>query len=153
MNDPRRLRARLPIRGLSPLLALLAIAALLLAACGGATTPSPSPIDLQGTTWRAIRIDDAAPVVAAEPTIQFDGNQAGGTTGCNSYGGAFELGADGAFKLASMVMTEMACDEPRGAQEGRVLDILSHADRLQIIGGQLRISGPSGSVTLAEDPR
>jgi heat shock protein HslJ len=110
-------------------------------------------MDLQGSNWRAILIRAAPPVIGAEPTIRFDGDQAGGTTGCNAYGGSFQLDADGTFRMDSMIMTEMACDEPRGNQEAVVIDILSHADRLELVGGELRISGPSGSITFAEDPR
>ena len=150
MQHTRRLRASPQLRAFLALAPLLAV---LIAACGGASSPAPSPVDLQGTTWRAILIRDAAPVIGAEPTIRFDGGQAGGTTGCNSYGGAFHVGDGGAFRMDAMSMTEMACAEPRGAQEGVVMDILSHADHLQLVDGQLRISGPSGSITFAEDPR
>lgn len=153
MHDSPRLRALPSRRGSAPILALIAITAVLLAACGGSSSPKPSPVDLQGTTWRAFLVRDAVPVAGAEPTITFDGDQAGGTTGCNSYGGGFRLGTDGSFRMDSMIMTEMACDGPRGDQEGVVIDILSHADRLQIVGDELRISGPSGSITFAEDPR
>lgn len=135
-------------------LALLAISAVLLAACGGTgSSPSPPPAALEGTTWRAILIRDVAPIAGAEPTIRFERGQAGGTTGCNTYGGAWTLGASGAFKMDSMVMTEMACDGARGTQEAVVIEILSRADRLEIADGELKISGPSGSITFAEDPR
>lgn len=149
----RPLRSSPPALSLNGLLALLAIASILVAACGGATGPSQSPVGFQGTTWRATSIRDVAPLAGAEPTVRFDGNQAAGTTGCNTYGGTFTLGADGSFGLDSMVMTEMACDGARGTQEAAVVEILSAAGRLELVDGELKISGPSGSITFAEDPR
>jgi heat shock protein HslJ len=155
MQHPARPRAHPPLRGHGPLVAVLAIVAVLLAACGGAaTSPAPTPPAVEGTTWRATLIRDAAPLVGAEPTIRFEGGQAGGTTGCNSYGGAYRLGADGAFKIDSMIMTEMACDGGRGNQEGAVIEILTAAGRLEVLSdGQIRVSGSQGSITFAEDPR
>lgn len=134
-------------------MAVLAISAAVLGGCAGGASPEPTPRSLEGTTWRATMIRDVAPVAGAEATIRFDGGQAGGTTGCNTYGGAYVVGADGAFRIESMMMTEMACDGPRGAQEMVVIDILSNADRLEFVDGQLRISGSSGAITFAEDPR
>ncbi|HEX5590744.1 MAG TPA: META domain-containing protein [Candidatus Limnocylindrales bacterium] len=161
MHEPSRLRAHAASRAISRLLvvAVLGLVAILaLGGCGdrGASpgpSTTPSALDLQGTTWRGIRIRDAAPVVGAEPTITFDGTQAGGTTGCNTYGGTFTVGPDGAFTIASMIMTEMACDGPRGNQEAAVIEILSAADRIELLDGELRISGPSGEIVFAEDPR
>ena len=147
------LDARLP-RSRRSFLLLVAISVFVLGACGGgASSPTPAPRSLEGTAWRATLIRDVAPVAGAEATIRFDRGQAGGTTGCNSYGGAYVAGAGGAFRIESMMMTEMACDGPRGTQETVVVDILSHADRLEFIDGHLKISGPSGSITFAEDPR
>jgi heat shock protein HslJ len=112
------------------------------------------PLDLEGSTWRATLIRDSAPIAGAEPTIRFEGGQAGGTTGCNTYGGAYTLDAEGAFTLAAMTMTEMACDGARGNQESAVIEILGAADTLEVLDdGQIRISGALGSITFTEDPR
>jgi heat shock protein HslJ len=157
MHDPKRSRAHPSLRGRGPLIALLAIVAVVAAACGGGASPSPSAgstlPSLEGTTWRAVLVRDTAPLADAPPTIRFEGGQAGGTTGCNTYGGAYQVAADGTFKIDSMIMTEMACDGPRGTQEGAVIEILTAADRIELIDGQLKISGSAGSLTFAEDPR
>jgi heat shock protein HslJ len=156
MHHPRRLRAHRPLRKLLSLVGSLAI---LLAACGGSgssptpTSPAGSPLDLEGTTWRATLIRDTSPLAGAEPTIRFEGGQAGGTTGCNTYGGAYHLDG-GSFRMDAMTMTEMACDGIRGTQESVVIELLSKADRLEFLAdGKIRISGPTGSITFAEDPR
>ena len=157
MQDPARLRVHPPLRGRGPFLAILAIVAVAIVACGGGTSPSPSAgstlPSLEGTTWRAVLVGDAAPLAGAEPTIRFEAGQAGGTTGCNTYGGAVRVDADGAFRIDSMIMTEMACDGARGNQERAVLQILTAADRIELVDGLLRISGPAGAMTFAEDPR
>lgn len=137
---------------------ILAVAATLVA-CSGSPAPSvgpgtTTPRDLAGTAWRAILLRDAVPIAGAEPTIRFEPGQAGGTTGCNTYGGTWALKADGSFRIDSMSMTEMACGGARGTQEGVVLDILQHADRLEFLAdGRIRIAGSAGSITFVEDPR
>jgi heat shock protein HslJ len=175
MDDIRRLRAqhRFKQAGRLAAAALLVVVAAGVAACvqqgaspgattspGGAGTagptagPSAGPLDLEGTTWRATLIRDSVPLAGAEPTIRFEGGQAGGTTGCNTYGGAYTFDGDAAFTLAAMTMTEMACDGARGNQESAVIEILSAADTLEVLeDGQIRISGAQGSITFAEDPR
>jgi len=160
MNSPSRPRAYPSLQRRRPFLGALALLLALLAACGSSAGSSPTPPagttlpSLDGTTWRATLIGDVAPLADAPPTIQFDAGQAGGTTGCNSYGGAYQVGADGAFRIESMLMTEMACDGPRGNQESVVIEILTAADTIEVLAdGQIRISGPKGSITFAEDPR
>jgi heat shock protein HslJ len=129
---------------------ILTIVVILLAACGAGAGPTPSPLGLEGTTWKATLIGDAPSLADAAPTIRFQDGQAGGTTGCNLYGGAYHVGADGAFEVDSMLMTEMACDGPRGQQESVVIEILTKADRIESVNGELKISGPAGSITFAE---
>ena len=179
MDDIRRLRAqhRFKSAGRFAAAALMVVVAAGVAACvqgasPGATsgpssaassgpsagpTSDPSaagPLNLEGTTWRATMVRDAEPIAGAEPTIRFEGGQAGGTTGCNTYGGAYTLDAEGAFSVASMIMTEMGCNGPIGNQERAVIEILTAADMLELLDdGQIRISGAQGSITFAEDPR
>jgi heat shock protein HslJ len=129
---------------------ILTVVVILLAACGGGASPTPSPLGLEGRTWKATLIGDAPPLADAAPTIRFENGQAGGTTGCNLYGGAYHVGGDGTFKVDSMLMTEMACDGPRGEQESVVIEILTKADRIELVNGELKISGPAGSITFAE---
>ena len=153
---PLRPRARHPLRAL---LALVTMLVIVLAACSGAGgSPSPtssgaSPVDLEGTTWRATLIRDTSPIAGAEPTIRFESGQASGTTGCNTYGGAYHLDG-GAFRMDAMTMTEMACDGVRGTQENVVIELLSKAEVLEFLtDGQIRISGSTGSITFAEVQR
>jgi heat shock protein HslJ len=179
MDDIRRLRAqhRFKLAGRFAAAALMVVVAAGVAACvqqgaspgatagpSGAATSGPSagptdpsaagPLNLEGTTWRATLVRDAEPIAGAEPTMRFEGGQAGGTTGCNTYGGAYTLDAEGAFSVASMIMTEMGCDGPIGNQERAVIEILTAADTLELLDdGQIRISGAQGSITFAEDPR
>jgi heat shock protein HslJ len=140
-------------------LAVLLLVAAAIGACvthGASTGPGAAPTlpNLEGTTWRATLIRDAAPIAGAEPRMRFEGGQAGGTTGCNTYGGAYQVDADGSFRIDSMIMTEMACDGARGNQEGAVIEILTAADAIELLAdGQIRISGAKGSITFAEDPR
>jgi heat shock protein HslJ len=154
MNHPVRPQAQPSIHGRGRLLAVIAIATALLMACaapGASQSPtSPDGLDLEGTSWRAALVRGVAPLVGAEPTITFDGGQAAGTTGCNTYGGAYHVDADGRFAIEAMIMTEMACDGARGAQETVVTEILGAADRIDVADGHLEISGPAGSITFVQ---
>ncbi|MES2208645.1 MAG: META domain-containing protein [Chloroflexota bacterium] len=128
----------------------------LLAACAGGRSPGPTvPVrDLDGTSWRATSLRDVGPMAGAEPTIRFSSGQAGGTTGCNTFGGPYTLTADGSFTVGSVVMTEIACIGELGAQESIVIDLLTKANRLEFLSdGSIRISGPAGAAVFEEDPR
>jgi len=145
-------RRRLALHALLGLTAVV----VMLAACGSAanTGPGATPRELDGTTWRAIQLRDVAPIAGAEPTIRFAGDQAGGTTGCNTYGGGYTLADDGTFRIVSMFMTEMGCPDGRATQETVVIETLADADRLEFLAdGSIRISGPSGALIFVEDPR
>jgi heat shock protein HslJ len=94
-----------------------------LAACGGdsgtpaqsGTTSTTNASDpLAGTTWTLAsytgpsgRAVEAAPGAAA--TLAFeDGNQIGGTTGCNLFGGSYTLDGD-KLTIELGAMTQVAC--------------------------------------------
>lgn len=108
------------------------------------------PVPLAGTRWvgSAMFLGGApAPLVPqGEPTLDFpeDGRTFGGSTGCNSFGGEYELGA-GAIEFGGMNMTEMACEEPLMRQEDNVLRILSEASFFSIKDGVLTIGRLGGS--------
>ncbi len=140
------------------LIGLLAALAVVFAACGSdteattttVTDPPPLPIDLAGTRWVATGMFlGAAPapfVPGAEPTLDFDadGRTLGGSTGCNSYGGEYQVDSGG-FTIGPMSMTEMACEEPLMVQESRVLDILREATFVSLVDGLLTVGRLGGS--------
>ncbi len=62
-----------------------------------------------------------------------------GSTGCNSFFGTYTLSPTGALTLSQVGSTRMACAGPDMAQESRVLDALSRADRAAVQGGRLML--------------
>lgn len=91
---------------------LAIVLGLLLAACA----PGASGSELAGTSWRLVSIDGNTQVGGAiggqEVTLVFDANGgAGGSGGCNSYGGTYSTGANGSISFSEIVSTLMACTD------------------------------------------
>jgi heat shock protein HslJ len=84
--------ASIAMRSFQATLALLAVAGMILAACGGSgATPRPTvPTGLPGTEWTLGLQAGTAPAANARPTIVFgsDGSVTG-FGGCNNYSGTY----------------------------------------------------------------
>jgi heat shock protein HslJ len=91
---------------------LAIVLGLLLAACA----PGATGNELAGTNWQLVSIDGNTQVGAAiggqDVNLVFDTNGgAGGSSGCNSYGGNYSAGANGSISFSDIVSTLMACTE------------------------------------------
>lgn len=85
--------------------------------------------------------DAETPVVAGSTiTLVFDTDgQAGGSAGCNTYGGSYEVQGD-QLRFGELISTLMACvDQGVMEQEMAYLAALQSADRFAIDGDMLRI--------------
>ncbi len=94
----------------------LVTAVLIVAACAssaGGREPVPPAVDLLGE-WELVGgsgRDAPVPVPAGtRATIAFDDGQAGGTSFCNSYSGAYTLSGS-SLRLQDLFVTEMACTD------------------------------------------
>jgi heat shock protein HslJ len=90
------------------------------------------------------------PVVAGSTvTLEFDaGDQAGGSAGCNSYGGHYQVDGD-AISFSEMVQTLMACeDEQVMEQEAQYLAALETASQFELSGDSLAITYDGGQGVL-----
>ena len=117
---------------------LVAIAALLLAACGGPAGPTAPVVEGDGTTadpagsWVLVEAEPEVGVpsdarVTMEVTADGDAWQVGGTSACNSYGG--RVITDGStWSAEGYGGTAMACEEPRMAAERAYLDALAEVE-------------------------
>lgn len=128
---------------------LLILVAILIAACGIANDPAPSPsaagmVEANGE-WELVRGTNdgvAIPLVpGAAITLSVDGSQISGASACNQYGGEIVV-ADGQVRFGPMFMTEMACDEPVMASESAYLAALGKVTSAAIDGDRLTLSGP-----------
>lgn len=75
-----------------------------------------SPHLLTGSTWILTTFNDQKPISDYQPTLQFEGDQVSGTTGCNHYGGTYQINKD-TIKFEGVFITEMACLDPDGLMD------------------------------------
>jgi heat shock protein HslJ len=113
---------------------LAIILGLLLAGCA----PGASGKELAGTSWQLVSINGNVQVGAAiggqDVTLVFDANGgAGGSGGCNSYGGSYSAGADGSISFSDIVSTLMACTDGGIMEvEAAFFDALNAADHYEV---------------------
>ena len=122
-----------------------AILLLLLSACGGGSLSDP----LNGTAWTLAAINGAPALANTTVTAEFTEGKIGGSSGCNSYGGAYTVSGN-KISTDSINMTLMACVDPGiMEQESAYLEILHNAQTLEVANGQLQIFSSDGkSLTL-----
>ncbi len=138
------------------LVALLAVAAVMLVACGGGGTPSPSPsganLPLEGTTWQLTEYVGAGGGVVAVPdtvtaTATFADGTLSGNGGCNQYSATYVVGEE-TLAISEIRATQMACTGPASAVETPFLAILPKVATFSITGDTLELLNASGTITL-----
>ena len=120
-----------------------------LAACSGATSSSGGT--LEGTVWSLVTLGQNSLIPGTTITLSFENGQVGGTSGCNSYGGSYQVSGE-SLSLGDLFMTEMACLEPEGVmqQEGVYLGALGSAQTYTLSGGSLTIILSDGGALVFE---
>jgi heat shock protein HslJ len=110
------------------------------------------PVAFEGTEW-ALKFQDqneqaAAVIIGTTITATFDGGRVSGSSGCNTYQGAYTLDGE-TLSITDLAVTEMACDTPEGVmdQEQLYLANLASATRLLQTGGVLQLLN-AGDVTV-----
>jgi len=122
---------------------LLTLAATLLSACGSLGTDA-----LNGTSWKLIAIGDLSPMADSTLTLTFESGQANGHSGCNSFGGSYQVNGD-ELKFEQMMSTLMACaDQSLMEQESTYMKFLGDAQRFEIVDGQLHIYRSDGDALI-----
>jgi heat shock protein HslJ len=125
------------------LVALTTFVLLALAACSGMGPATQDPLD--GTSWVLVGYGLAAPLPGTEITAKFEQGQVSGSSGCNTYGGSYEVRGE-TISFSDIFMTEMACLEPEGImeQEQTYLEYLSGAQTYQLSHGRLQLTRADG---------
>jgi heat shock protein HslJ/photosystem II stability/assembly factor-like uncharacterized protein len=117
------------------------------------TAPAGDPGGLAGTDWALISFglagEEESVAGDSQITLSFEeGGQAGGSGGCNSYGGSYRVEGDN-LSFDEIVSTLRACaDDSVNDQEGRYLAALGSASTFAIEGDNLTISYDDGQGTL-----
>lgn len=107
---------------------------------------------LDSTHWQLVSLDGADLAAGTAITLSFgpDGS-AGGSGGCNTYGGSYTLDADGRIAFTGVFSTMMACDPAIMDQETAYFAALQSASAYQLVAGQLVITYGDGQ-KLVFDP-
>ena len=112
---------------------MITFMAILSGACAGIIPAQENP--LEDTSWILKTYKDTLPIEGARPTLRFEADQVSGTTGCNHYGGSYQVKED-AITFGDLFRTEIGCMEPEGVmeQERIYLNLLQSADRYELSG-------------------
>lgn len=117
-----------------------------LAACAEKTPAGAAPEPAQalaGTHWRLTELNGrpaAGGIAGREPHLRFHTatGHMGGSTGCNSVAGAYQVEGDRLRFPEPLGMTRMACTDPAvSTQERAFLEALRAVERFSIAGGRL----------------
>jgi hypothetical protein len=77
--------------------------------------------------------NDTQPIAAHHPLLEFEADQLSGTTGCNHYGGTYQID-ENSINFDGVYSTEMACLEPDGLMEQERIyqELLRAVDRFEL---------------------
>jgi len=108
-------------------------------------------LQLQDKTWVLTTYNDTQPIAERHPILKFEADQISGTTGCNHYGGTYQVEED-SIRFEGIFSTEMACLEPEGLleQERIYLELLRTVDQFELTDDQLTIFVASTPVLVFE---
>lgn len=114
---------------LSPLFLVLMMLAV--SACSQVGDES---LSLKGTSWKLVELNGRASITGSEVTLIFEEESAGGSTGCNSYGGAYNIEPGGKIEFKDIAQTLMYCMEPEGVmdQESEYNNLLLQATSYEV---------------------
>src|SRR5215212_3232080 len=108
---------------------------------------------LAGTEWQLASLGPAGAETGVVPgtsvTIRFgQDDRASGSTGCNSYGGTYQVRGDN-LSFSRIVSTRRAClDQNANEQEHRFLSIIETANRFRLSSNRLTILSDRGRSVL-----
>jgi heat shock protein HslJ len=121
---------------------------LLTAACTPGAGVAPEA-ELAGTEWVLVRYGPTAapvePLADNPPTLSFDDDTLGGNTGCNHYGGEYQVEGN-RLVINEIFQTLIGCPEPLMEQEGAYLGALRAADTFTLTGGSLTLFYEDGEL-------
>lgn len=133
-------------------LALLAISAITLAACGSdgdsASGSAPTADDLAGQAFESTGVEGYDLVEGSTIELGFETDVLGARAGCNSLSGGYTI-ADGTLDVATMASTMMACDDALMEQDQWLSEFLTSGPDIALDGDTLTLTGSDTTVTLA----
>lgn len=87
-----------------------------------ATSPAsansaPLAAQLDGTQWRFVKVAGVPVPPKVTATLRFEHGQASGKAGCNAYGAAYHIAANGSASFQQALSTKMMCLQPHGVMQ------------------------------------
>lgn len=120
-------------------ISILFVFCFLLTACAGRGG------GLDGIAWELVELDGSQPLTGTTITLTFEDGSAGGSSGCNSYGGEYQLNGED-ITFGDLASTLMAClDEGVMAQESAFLAFLQGTRTYAIKDGFLNLYREDGT--------
>lgn len=116
-----------------------ALIAIITASCGSTHAGSDNDLLVSGN-WQLTSMNKKS-IVASEftngaPVANFSiDHKITGNSGCNRYGGAYNLNTEGGINISEVISTKMACPSLKG--ESEYLDALSKVNMAKIDKDQL----------------
>jgi heat shock protein HslJ len=119
----------------------------LLGACVGSNAVGMT--NLEGEIWTLKTINGIGPLDDRRPTLKFETGQVSGNTGCNQYGGSYQIEGD-SIQFDELFSTEMACMDPTGImqQEQIYLELLRTSERFKRTENTLTLSTADGQTLI-----
>ncbi len=123
------------------------------------STPEPpiakAAADLEGTLWKLDSYlnsqgESVGVLPDTEVTIEFKDGQIGGSAGCNTYFGSYEVEGD-SLTIGPIGVTEMFCVAPENVmeQESAYLAALQSAASYQVTDDQFQMANADGETVLS----
>jgi heat shock protein HslJ len=144
-------------RTLLPLIAVAAIAAIVLAACGDDSTepssaePTPTdtasgePLDLDGRQFLSTDVVGHELVDGTTVSLTFQDAAVSANAGCNTIFGGYSI-VDGELRTETLGQTEMACEPALMDQDQWIVGLLSGRPAVALDGDTLTLTGADGTV-------
>ena len=122
-------------------LAVFALVASVLAACGGSSGPKGGTFE--GINWDVAAYADASgKMIDAPVTVpmdaRFESGTVAGKSGCNTYSGSYTASGS-SLKVGPLMSTKMACDQIAMDAEAAYLAAMDKAAAYTAEGGKLTI--------------
>lgn len=118
---------------------------LLLAACA-LNSDKETAVSLDGTSWILSDFEGVTLIPGVDVTAEFADGQISGTSGCNSYGGAYTLDGNN-FSIGEIASTAMDCLDPIMALETPFQEALLTATAVSLNEDTLTIETEMGTLT------
>ena len=142
-------------------LALIALSALALAACGSdddspaaddslpAVGAAPTADDLVDRSFESTEVTGHELVADTTVELVFMADSVAARAGCNSMNGGYEI-VDGTLEVGVMAATMMACDQALMDQDAWLSEFLTSGPEIALDGGTLTLTGDDATLTLSE---